>query len=782
MSLNDPCLDAPPPFLRGRAYRCFRCGLFSGLSVRADSTKFTDVIRLHPNPVKFPRFARPRTSVPLGFALVCIGALFCGCSRESKLDRLVHRADEFFRAGNFEAARIEYQNVLQVDSKHAGALRQLGGIWLERGAPFSAAAFIEPLRRQNPGDRDAQEKALRIAQAGGQLDVVWRIANGLLAQFPNHPEAIMALTEAARGKEELKAAQQALKKFTEQATGAFHRASANLALRDGNLVEAKSALQKAVANEPKSVDAHLALGNFYLSSKETAEAGKHFKIASELAPLRSNARVRYLEFQAQTGAVTEAIAGLKEVTKQAPDFFPAWRSLAQLSAGSGKYDEAQAFLNSIFALDNSNYEARIMRSQILRAKGEIPQAIAELETLAGKYPTLAGVHYELARSHLQNKDTAKALAALKKTITLNADHDLATLLWADLTLRSGDAKAVVLAMGDLLAKRPSLGAAQMLLIDAMGALGRLDDITTILTESLRVAPERPQTHHLLGLVLVRKGKTAEARQAFEKTLELAPDSILTLAELVTLDLKEKDVPAAKRRVEQRLQKNPESGPLHLLSAKVYAAEGRWDETEAAAWKAIDRGSGTRDSFELIARSYIARKDKDPRARVEALLTSRPKDVSALVVAGDVYMQLKEFSKAADAYEKCLTIKPDTITALNNLSFLYTERLNNPDRGFELATKARALDPNSPEIADTLGWILFNRREYAGALELLKESAARLPGNPEVQFHLARANQMLGNVDQARAAYQKAATATRDFEGKTEIKNYLAQLDAQPKTP
>jgi predicted Zn-dependent protease len=214
----------------------------------------------------------------------------------------------------------------------------------------------------------------------------------------------------------------------------------------------------------------------------------------------------------------------------------------------------------------------------------------------------------------------------------------------------------------------------------------------------------------------------------------------------------------------------------LLSARVHAAEGQWEEAEAAAWKAIERGLGGRDSHDLIVRSYLARKGSDPRVQMERLLAARPDDVSALVVAGGVHMQRKEFSLAAAAYEKCLSIRPDAILALNNLAYLYAEQLGNADRALELARKARELDPNSPEVADTLGWILFNRRDYAGALELLAESAARLPSNPEVQFHFARASQMMGQVEPARAAFAKAAAAAGEFEGKAKIKDYLVELD------
>jgi hypothetical protein len=42
-------------------------------------------------------------------------------------------------------------------------------------------------------------------------------------------------------------------------------------------------------------------------------------------------------------------------------------------------------------------------------------------------------------------------------------------------------------------------------------------------------------------------------------------------------------------------------------------------------------------------------------------------------------------------------------------------------------------PEDPRISDTLGWLLYKRGVHQRALGLLKESAAKLPSNPQVQI-------------------------------------------------
>jgi tetratricopeptide (TPR) repeat protein len=92
-----------------------------------------------------------------------------------------------------------------------------------------------------------------------------------------------------------------------------------------------------------------------------------------------------------------------------------------------------------------------------------------------------------------------------------------------------------------------------------------------------------------------------------------------------------------------------------------------------------------------------------------------------------------------------------------------------------------LAPNVPQIADTLGWILFKKGDYATALPLLQEAALKLSTLPEHQFHLGMGLYMVGQEEAARAALQKAVSAGAEFPGKGEAQARLAVLAIDPRT-
>ena len=143
----------------------------------------------------------------------------------------------------------------------------------------------------------------------------------------------------------------------------------------------------------------------------------------------------------------------------------------------------------------------------------------------------------------------------------------------------------------------------------------------------------------------------------------------------------------------------------------------------------------------------------------------------------VYERMQDYPKARDAYEKLLSIDPNFVVALNNLAYLYTEQLNDLDKAYELARKARDLKGEDAAIGDTLGWVLYKRGEYQQALTILQESAEKAADNPEIQFHLGMTAYMMGQTDMAKAALRKAAAAAKDFPGKDESKRRLALLDS-----
>ena len=194
-------------------------------------------------------------------------------------------------------------------------------------------------------------------------------------------------------------------------------------------------------------------------------------------------------------------------------------------------------------------------------------------------------------------------------------------------------------------------------------------------------------------------------------------------------------------------------------------------------KRLELDPNSSGAYGLLISTYLAtNRLPEAIAQLEAVLTKNPKEVRALMLSALIYEKMNDLSKARDAYEKLLAVDPDFAPALNNLAYLYAVRLNDLDKAYGLAQKARALQPGDPAIADTLGWILYKRADYQQALTILQESAEKLPGNPEIQFHLGMANHAMGRLDEARTALRQAVATPADFPDKEEARRRLSSLE------
>lgn len=714
-------------------------------------------------------------------AAVVVLSLFAGCSAEARKARRLEKAATFFKQGNYDAARIEYLNVLQADPKNAVALEQVGLIWLEHGANVTALPFLVRARELSPKDHELRIKLGEAFLAVGKVELARKEARAVLDAVPGHGDALVLLVQAIRSAEDFKEAQRESGKVSVRNEVSQHLAAAGLAQRSGDGAAAKTAALRAIAADPKSHKAHLAMGALHQVNNDLASAEKEYKLASELAPLRSSSRLKYAEFKAQTGAVDEATTLLQEIAKKAPDYIPTWTSLAQIAIAQKKYDEALGHVQQVVKRDPASYDAALIRAQIHLTKGEVDSAIEELLKVGKAYGGLPADKYQLARAYLLKKDIPKAQEALKMTIVANPDHEEAILQFSQISLRTGQAESVVPLLVELLRQRPNLVRAQVLLIDAMRVLKRPDDAAKLINEQIRVYPKSAQPHYLLGMLLREQNKPAEARASFEKSLELAPESVPVMAQLIDLDIREKKFDAALARAKGIVAKHPQALDAHMLEARVLAANSKWREAEAILLKNLERDANYGGSYELLSYGYLSKSlPEPPFAKFDAMLAADPANSRMALMLASIHHTRKDYAKARDVYEKSIAARPDAVL-LNNLSYLYAEHLNQLDRGRDLARQARKLEPESPIIADTLGWILAKRQEYPEALELLKESAAKMPNNAEIQYHLGTVHQALNQPDEARAAYEKAAKIGTDFPGKDDLARRLAAVGGAAKT-
>jgi tetratricopeptide (TPR) repeat protein len=708
--------------------------------------------------------------------LLWFAATFTGCSGNSRKARHLELADRYFRGGEYEKAKIEYLNVLREDFNNPAAESRLGLIWFDEGAPLRAYAYLSKARDLNPDNVEVRTKLATVLSDLGENAAAREEAFAILQQSPGQEDALLVLTNTAWTEQEIEETEEQLRKIPEGNDLGYHLAWASLAVRKRDFAYAESELQEALKLAPRSSRVHLALANLFALRQKPDEASKEFQTAAELSPPRSAARIKYAEYEREIGSTDKAIRILKEITQQAPDYLPASCLLAEWALVQQNYEEASSLVEDVLGRDPQNLHGLIVQAEAWLGKGEANKALEQLDHLAKAYPNVPLIDYHLARACLADGKLNEAAAALNEAIAAKPDYTEAILLLAQINLRTSNAPLVVSAMSALLRQQPDLLSAQLLLTEAYCALERFDDAAAIAREQIRASPQSPDPYFRFGLILRQQHKIDQARIVFENASNLAPNSFDPVDQLVELDISQKSFDAATHRVEKLENANPAAA--HYLFGKIYAAEGQWDRALASFHQALQLDPNFSKAFELLISTYLlADRPGEAIDELQSLLAKTPTDSRALADLALIFDQIKDYPKARDAYEKLLSVTPDDPIAINNLAYLYAERLGQLDKAYELARKARALQPNNPLIADTLGWTLYKQGDYQEALRLLRESAGKLADKAAAQFHFGMASYMMCETDAAEKALQKAVAADIETSSKTEAQRRLTFLQS-----
>ena len=714
-------------------------------------------------------------------ALIAMGGV--SCSKQAQKAKHMQRADQYFAAGDYDRAEIEYISVLRIDAMTPNAFLRLGTMAFEQGRLGRAYAYLRRAGELAPNDLDVRLKLGLFYLTAGRPKNAGEAASYVLDHRPQDEEAPLLLADSTQTSADMDAARLRLQKLVVPPgkRAPVEVALGNLAFRQRDPKSAQAAFERAKALDPKYAPLYGSLGNFYWSQKDLAQAEAAYKMAAEFAPARSQRWLKYAQFKIQNGDVPGGRRVLEAAIAKAPDFLSATLALAEISAGEKKYEEARELLGKVLARDPENYDAMFLSGRLGMLQGDPARAVGEFEKMAAIYQKSPIILYQLGLAYNAADDTAKGMASLNQAILLNPGFAEAILALAQMKVAKGDLSSAIASLKQLVQQHPQMASAQMLLAEAYDRQGNLDDAAKVYRQLKDAFPQNAQAPLMLGAILMRQGKRDEARREFTKSLELAPGYLNALEQLTDLEVSDRHYAAALEEVQKMMDKDPKAPEPSLLVAKIYMAKGDVKQATTVLQKTIDAQPDFNIGYLMLARVYNESHQSEQALKtLHALLARHPDDPGGLMLLGTIQDQLKDYKGAQESYERVLAKNPKNSGALNNLAYNYSEhgQVNKAD---DLARRARDLMPYDPFAADTLGWILFKKDEYPQAVNLLQESANKLASMPDIQLHLGMARYMLGEEASARASLQYAVQSKMEFDGKDQANLCLSILAVDPKT-
>jgi tetratricopeptide (TPR) repeat protein len=406
-------------------------------------------------------------------------------------------------------------------------------------------------------------------------------------------------------------------------------------------------------------------------------------------------------------------------------------------------------------------------------------------------------------------DEAAATAARASELAPWSARAVAVL--ADIEFRRGDVERALDLADRALEIDPDFVEARVDRSRYLAALGRTDEAATELTTLLEVSPDDPwvtlryvelvglpagafddaetrlravvsrnpsfvEARLLLGAVLTRAGRPADAVAVYREAVAADPTHPEALARLGLL-LAELGDPAGEQALRTAIESSPiPRADLHLALGRLLASRGDSSEARRQLELAAAAPAATADTRNARATALLLLGRPGEAQTVWTDLTEdRPDYASAWTNLASLAIRDRKWADAESFARAAIERDPLSTGAWNTLGIALDE-LGRTDDAEAAYRRAGELDPGDWQALFNLGILLRTNARYQEAVEVQQEVLNRSPGNPGAHFELGMLYAgFLGDADRAKLHLRATIEAAPDHPRARQARMVLDRL-------
>ena len=749
----------------------------------------------------YPHFLIVKQSCRTIAALLFMATLVACVNDENTKTKYLERGKALMQAGNYEKARLEFKNVLQIDPKAAEPWYHLGQI-----------AEQEQMWGQAFG---SYRKAI-------ELDENMMRARARLAQF----YILQANAEQANGNTE--GEQSAIARATAELETIFSVSAsdaealsiqASLMARNGDTEKAIEQLQSVIDMSPDHTPAIIMLAKILEKSGRPGEAREILEAGAGEKPDDEKILFALVQFYSNQGLHARAVASMHELIRLKPEVYSYRKALSAIFLHKGDADSAEKALRDAVLAAPEDQQRYLQLVKFLLENRSRELALAELQQFASSHPDLHELQLAIARYHLMVGDTGKAMAKLHDVIrkyrtdpvALRARNQLAQiyasvsqfeqarllvnevleenpqdydalLLKGRLAFQAGNYSDAIASFRSVLKEQPDAVTVLNYLAEAHLQLGETGLAGEVLLHAVNSNPYRSDARIRLARFYRQQGQTGLALKQVDKALEMQPgdSTLLTLK----LDLMEDDGDKAGARevIETLKTKSKDSSAAYIRSAKLYLSENRPEQALAEIDTAL---AGQPENLDALVVKADTLGVLNNTSELEPVLIKirqlAPDQVGSHYRLGRYYLGKKQIGKAVSEYEAALEMASTEQARMQLLAEIVNIEVNN-DRTSSARSRLETTLKNSPQhpIAhDLLGAIYMREKEYRQAEAEFEKQLAINAKSPIVYIQLAATRMARQDASGAIAALERGL---RVLPGNEKLTLSLASTCAQNNRP
>lgn len=771
----------------------------------------------------------------LAFAALSVLLFGTACTQSSQ--KLLVNGNKYHQDKKYKEASILYRKAIGKDKTNAEAYYREGLNLLDEKNPFEAAKFLRRAVDLKPDNTDAETKLDEIylfvyssntKKYKNLLPEVRELTSKILQHEPNSYNGIRlqaliyladrntdkALATFAEANSIRPYSREVVGWYAETLVAAKRPAEAVTLTRDmlahdktwgpgydflflqykqqNNPEKAEAVLRDRVANDPTSPIGVTNLANYLLATNRLNEAetlmgqvigNKNFPGRREMGG----------DFYVRAGKFDQALeqyqAARKEDQKRALNYD---QRIVTTYTIMGRRDDAIRLAKDLAEKNPKDASTnRIYASLLLETglKTDAAKSLAELNRLVQKNPSDAALHLDLARAYLSLNESEKSLTEAREAIREEPKLMFARLLAARIYEDRGQHPKALEQTDVILASQPGNPDARLVRCRALIGLNEADRALPELEALLQQYPNVNDARLTLANLFLSAHQPERASGEFERVWSSNPPDSRGFIGLQSVKLAQGKSDEAVRALQGFVEKNPTVPSYRYQLANFEASAGiaamKSDPSRAkilfqqaaANFKEVLRA--TPSSSDLWLRLGVMQRQigeyESALASFEQAGNINPHGAEAFLNRAMLLEALGRKKEANDAYNRVLGIDPEDAIALNNLAFLNAQTGANLDQAMTFAERAKKKYPNNPDIADTLGFIYFQKNLNPEALRIFRQAVLDQPQNATFHLHLAMALLKQGDKQGARDEAGKALKNASQPDEQTKIRSFVNQI-------
>lgn len=707
------------------------------------------------------------TKAPGGVAPVAlslfVALLLSGCA-DNDPQKMVESARQYMNKNDTAAAIIQLKNALQENPDLAEARFLLGQALLRNNDPVGANAEFEKARNLGyPIDKlaplmvrsmlmlgefktatDAFERVepsspQDVAELKTLLAVAWRQQGDqnkfetslgqALAAKSDHSPALIEQARSSAARRDFESAIATLDKVL----AANPKNEEALQLKGdivlygmGDRSKALALYRDAVQANPKFPDAHAAIIRILLSQGDLAGATTEME---ELLKLAKGAPTT-VYLQALLAFQKQDYPAAREFSQQMLKFSPNSPKALEMAGSTelqlNSLDQAELHLTkALDVLPSLKVARRALVLTFLRS-GQPEKALSVLPADIDTTNTDAALLNAAGQVHMVRGDLDKAEALFTRATQINPKDPAMQTSLAVSQLMSGKTDIAMESLQDIAAADQGV-VADMALINAHLRKREVDKALIAIDALEKKRANDPMPSLLRGRAHLLRNDRKNARNAFEKALEISPGYMAAIAALVTLDVAEGKPEMAQSRLEAVVKRDPKNSQALIALAEVKVKNGAAkEEVLDVLRRAVEAAPA--DKIPRVMQVEYMLQAKDPRGALAAaqsavaVLPDVPELVDAL---GRAQAANGEYNQSLSSFNKLAGLAPKSAMPHLRIAMVHAA-LKNSTAAQQSLRRALELQPDFLQAQRALVQLAMQEKKPADAIAVSKTVQKQRP--------------------------------------------------------